>query len=161
MNRARNQVFSRAGFAEDQDRYVGGRYGFNLPEDAPQHGTIAEDVLKSVFRMKLLFEIALLLLFSFQGLLGFHLFGKVADYAKYDTARGGFGRAEHEVNREFGAVLAAAPEFESDAHGPRLGVSAVFFTMFGMNGTKSFGDQCLNRLANEFLAAVAEELFHL
>ena len=124
VDRAGNQVFSGAGFAQDQNRDVGGGDRFHLLQDSPQDRTITDNVLEAVLGVKLLFEIALFLFFSFQGLLGFHLFGKIADHAEHETPRGGFDRAEHDVDRKFGAILAAAMKIESDAHGPRLGTIA-------------------------------------
>lgn len=55
-----NQFLSRFGFPQDQYRRIRGRYGFGLLQDAFQNRILADDLVKVVRRLELLFEIMLL-----------------------------------------------------------------------------------------------------
>jgi hypothetical protein len=58
---ARDQVFARARFAEDQNGYVRLRDRFHLLEDSSQLRGLTNDVFEAVSSLQLLFEVALLL----------------------------------------------------------------------------------------------------
>jgi len=61
MNRPRNQLFARAGLAENQNRGVGRSDGLQFFQNSPQGHAVTDDFLEIVFRANLILQIKFLL----------------------------------------------------------------------------------------------------
>ena len=94
-----------------------------------------------------------------QRLLSGALLGGVADEADNGLAAFSLHGLEHDVDGEFSAILAQAEEIESRAHLAGAGMSAVILSVARMAAAETRRHQDLDRLADQLLDAVAEQLF--
>ena len=94
---------------------------------------------------------AQLLVVEPQRLLRGALLGGVADEAHHRRTGCGLKGLEHDVDGEFGAVLAQAEEIEGRAHLAGAGMRAVVLAMARMAAAKTRRHQHLDRLPDQLL----------
>ena len=70
-------------------------------------------------------------------------------------------RAEHDVHREFRAILASTMEFETHAHRAHARPNAEILSVGRVQRSKAFGNQRLDRQSQHFCARVSEHSFRL
>ena len=68
---------------------------------------------------------------------------------------------EADLDGKFRAVLTKAKEFQASAHGPHLRVAHEARAVAAVPPPQSLRHQNLDRLAEQFVAAVSKELFRL
>src|SRR5205807_6274637 len=81
----------------------------------------------------------------------------VADDGGDQQAGGSGQRAQADLDRDLGAVLAAARQLQAAAHRPDARGGEVAVALAGVGVAEAFGDEDLDGLAEQLLAAVAEE----
>src|SRR3989442_814608 len=87
--------------------------------------------------------------------------GDVANGARNQDAFLRFERTKTDFNREFAAIPAKAVQFDSGAHGSDVGLSEEARPVRWVAGAEAFRHEDLDFLIEQFLALVAEQLFHL
>ena len=85
----------------------------------------------------------------------------VADRGTNERTLGRRNRTEADFDRELGLVFAEAVEFEARSHGPHLRVAHESGAVAAVPPAQSFRHQSLDRLAQQFFAAIAEEFLRL
>jgi len=85
--------------------------------------------------------------------------GDVADDGEHFGTLVGFERTEHDIDGEFGVVLAASVEFEACAHGAGAGGGEVGGEVAAVAGVEALGEELFEALSGELVAFPAEELF--
>ena len=94
---------------------------------------------------------------------GLHPFavGNVADGGRRQGTVVPLERTQADLDRKFLPVFAAAEEGQADSHRPRVGISKKPVAVANVPLAKPLRNQKLNLLADQFVAAVAEEFFGL
>ena len=85
----------------------------------------------------------------------------VADGSRDQDPRARVHRVEADLGRELRPVLAAGGQLHPGAHRARSWVLEIASTVGGVDGPYPVGDQDLQRLAEQLLPPVTEELFRL
>ena len=113
---------------------------------------------KTVFALGGLLQLDIFLL---QRLLHALAVGDVADGAGDQHAFLRLERAETDFHRKFGPVLAQPVKIKPRAHGPRARLGEKTLAMAGMVTAETFGHQNFDRLTEQLLPGIAEELLRL
>ena len=87
--------------------------------------------------------------------------GHVADRARHHQPALGLERAEADLDRKLGAVLAQSVEVMARTHRARLRIAHVVLLVLAMMLAEAVRDQVGDGLADQLLALVAEEVLGL
>src|SRR4029077_12947908 len=87
--------------------------------------------------------------------------GNVADRAGNQHAVFCLLGTEADLQREFCTILANSVQLQAHSHGSKLWMSAVCGAVVTMLVPETLGNQHLDRLAEEFVAMVAEQFLRL
>src|SRR6202030_2596567 len=161
MDRPCDEFFSRPGFAQDQNRSVRLCHILKLFQHTLQLGTLPDDFFKLVGDLQLLFEVDVLPFRSLERFLRLLLLRKVANDGQHYRTFRPFDRAKHDIDWEFGTILALAVEFESGTHKTRSAMRTVLRSVVWMGTAESLRNQSLHRLAKQLRAAVSKNFLHL
>ena len=101
MDGSGNQLFSRSGFAQNQNCRVCGRHIFHLFQHPLPLWTFADDFLELLGDFQFCFKVRFLLLRTSKSFFGGLLLRKVADDREYNRTLLSFDRTEHDIHREF------------------------------------------------------------
>src|SRR5581483_12375145 len=87
--------------------------------------------------------------------------GDVTDGGRDEKTVGRLEGAEGDLGGELAAVAAAGEQLEAGAHRTDLGGGGVRLTSRGVRVPDGLGEKDLDRLADEFVAVVAEQALRL
>ncbi len=72
-----------------------------------------------------------------------------------------FERTQHDVYREFRAVLAPGIEFKTRTHGTEVRIAMIGMTLADMPGPEPLRNEHFHRLPQKLITTVTEQLFRL